>query len=101
MVTGDEWSASLFVWHLDMERLLHEALSSEMVHYTNAKVVLVGDSGVGKSGLALALTNQPFVPTESTHGRHVWLLDKREVQQDSGSHETREVLLWDLAPVRG
>ncbi|HXQ33457.1 MAG TPA: hypothetical protein VN843_05495, partial [Anaerolineales bacterium] len=59
------------------ERLAREKAEAKkddvqrLVEYTNAKVVLVGDTGVGKSGLALALTNQPFVPTESTHGRRV------------------------------
>ncbi|MBV9691104.1 MAG: TIR domain-containing protein, partial [Ktedonobacteraceae bacterium] len=90
----------LYIWHLDLEYLLWEARMSEGVHYTNAKVVLVGDSGVGKSGLALVLTQQSFAPTESTHGRHVWVLDQQEVQVDSGPRETREVLLWDLAGQR-
>jgi GTPase SAR1 family protein len=67
------------------------------VHYTNAKVVLVGDSGVGKSGLGLVLTGQPFAPTESTHGRRVWTFESEEVKLDSGRKETRETLLWDLA----
>lgn len=38
--------------------------------YTNAKVLLVGDSGVGKSGLAYRLTQNEYVPTISTDG--VW-----------------------------
>ena len=40
--------------------------------YANAKIVLLGDSGVGKSGLALVLAGKQFEPTESTHARHVW-----------------------------
>jgi WD40 repeat protein len=39
--------------------------------YANAKVLLLGDSGVGKSGLALVLAGEPFRPTESTHARHM------------------------------
>ncbi len=43
----------------------------------------------------LTLTGQPFVATESTHGRRVWTFDS----QKSGSHEEeiREIFLWDLA----
>ena len=67
------------------------------VRYANAKVVLVGDSGVGKSGLGLVLTGQPFAPTESTHGRFVWTFDSQEVDLGGGRKETRETLLWDLA----
>ena len=73
------------------------ARSDRTVHYTNAKVVLVGDTGVGKSGLGLVLTGQPFQPTESTHGRNVWTFDIHEVALDGGRKETRETLLWDLA----
>jgi len=60
--------------------------------YRNAKVVLVGDSGVGKSGLALVLTGQNYRPTSSTHGRQVWMYERSGTPE-----ETREILLWDLA----
>ncbi len=39
--------------------------------YTNAKILLLGDSGVGKSGLALVLAGEKFRPTESTHARRI------------------------------
>jgi WD40 repeat protein len=97
LVTAGQRPQDLFVWQLDVEHLLHEASSTGTVHYRNAKVVLVGDSGVGKSGLALVLTGHRFTPTDSTHGRHVWLLDQQEVSLDSRLHETREIWLWDLA----
>src|SRR5262249_2345140 len=85
------------IWQLDLEYLLGVATSGEAVHYTNAKVVLVGDSGVGKSGLGLVLSQQPFTVTESTHGRHLWNFDQQEVSLDKRRKETRETLLWDLA----
>ncbi len=66
--------------------------------YANAKVLLLGDSGVGKSGLAMVLAGEEFTPTESTHGRRIWRLPATEAaeEQDS-SGDSREVLLWDLA----
>jgi GTPase SAR1 family protein/nucleotide-binding universal stress UspA family protein len=63
--------------------------------YANAKVLLLGDSGVGKSGLAMVLAGEGFTPTESTHGRRIWRLPAAE-EQDSAD-DSREVLLWDLA----
>jgi len=67
--------------------------------YANAKVLLLGDSGVGKSGLAMVLAGKEFTPTESTHGRRIWRLpaaDPAADEQESPG-ESREVMLWDLA----
>ena len=63
--------------------------------YANAKILLLGDSGVGKSGLGLVLADEPFEPTDSTHARRIWKMPVRELDPDSGVQ--REVLLWDLA----
>ncbi|MFD4642290.1 TIR domain-containing protein [Lentzea sp. NPDC058436] len=65
--------------------------------YANAKIVLVGDTGVGKSGLGLVLSGRPFAPTDSTHGRNVWTFEKSIGTTPSGDVQTRETLLWDLA----
>jgi class 3 adenylate cyclase/GTPase SAR1 family protein len=62
---------------------------SEDPHYTNAKVVLVGESGVGKTGLGVRLVEKVWRPTPgATHGMNVWLLH---------SEPEREVMLWDFA----
>jgi GTPase SAR1 family protein len=63
--------------------------------YANAKVLLLGDSGVGKSGLAMVLAGEKFRATESTHGRRIWPLPTAEEPDDPGGD--REVLVWDLA----
>jgi GTPase SAR1 family protein len=63
--------------------------------YANAKVLMLGDSGVGKSGLAMVLANQEFQPTESTHGRRIWWLPATEEPAFAGY--IRDVLIWDLA----
>jgi GTPase SAR1 family protein len=61
--------------------------------YANAKILLLGDSGVGKSGLALVLAGEEFRATDSTHARQV-----RRLPLPAGpGSEQREVLLWDLA----
>lgn len=75
---------------------IREAPLTRAHRYANAKVVLVGDSGVGKSGLALVLTGRPYAATESTHGRHVWPFESITIKTGE-STRTRETLLWDLA----
>jgi WD40 repeat protein len=63
--------------------------------YANAKVLLLGDSGVGKSALAMVLAGEPFRPTESTHARRIWLMSTAE--RGDSLWADREILLWDLA----
>jgi GTPase SAR1 family protein len=63
--------------------------------YANAKVLLLGDSGVGKSALAMVLAGEEFRATESTHGRRIWRLPATE--EPDAYDGDREVLVWDLA----
>jgi WD40 repeat protein len=41
---------------------------SDQVQYTNAKVLLVGESGVGKTGLSKVLAGEKWEPSDSTVG---------------------------------
>jgi WD40 repeat protein/class 3 adenylate cyclase len=86
----------IHIWELDLAVLLGH-VAEPSTRYVNAKVVLVGDTGVGKSGLSLVLNSQSFEATESTPGRRVWTLDSRDVRLNDNVTQTRETLLWDLA----
>ena len=66
-----------------------------MSTYANAKVLMLGDSGVGKSGLAMVLAREPFQLTESTHARRIWKMPAPGLAGSTGAQ--REILLWDLA----
>ncbi|MGB6164451.1 MAG: TIR domain-containing protein [Pseudonocardiaceae bacterium] len=84
----------LHLWELDVDRLLaHSATPS--VSYTTAKIVLVGESGVGKTGLGWRLAHGEFVEHVSTHGQQFWLLD--ELGGTGADGTKREAILWDLA----
>ena len=92
--------ARLSLYELDLDVLLGERRPSPIsrtVHYVNAKVVLVGDTGVGKTGLSLVLSGRPFQATNSTAGRQVWALGTTEDELSGDRRRTRETLLWDLA----
>lgn len=88
-------NATAVLLELDLPTLRTRARREETVHYANAKVVLLGDTGVGKSGLGLVLAGKPFEATESTHQRNVYRLSTTVTAGDRP--ERREVYLWDLA----
>ena len=72
-------------------------LTAPAVHHRTAKVILVGDTGVGKSGLAHRLVRGKFVDTRSSHARQALVLDRSTVKTAGGVDEHRETVLWDLA----
>ena len=65
----------------------------DQVEYTNAKVLLVGESGVGKTGLSKVLAGEEWQPSDSTVG--AWATQwKLPVSSDQGVE--REIWLWDF-----
>lgn len=71
------------------------AAASEPSKYTNAKVLLVGETGVGKSGLAIRLTENKFEKTESTDGH--WATQLSLPHELDDEETEREIWLWDFA----
>ncbi|MBW8014843.1 MAG: TIR domain-containing protein [Planctomycetes bacterium] len=84
------------IWDIDIKAILELDAAAAKVQYKNAKIVLLGDTGVGKSGLAWVLLGNKFKATESTHGREVKVFGKTKVKLKNGSSETREAFLWDM-----
>ncbi len=97
LATLGEKDTIIRLWELDLEILLGEKQVSHSVHYANAKAVLIGDTGVGKTGLGLVLSGKKYETTDSTHGRNVFTFDSFEADLKNNRKETRETLLWDMA----
>lgn len=97
LATLDEEDTLVRIWRFNDAALRDAIPVMPTVRYTNAKVVLVGDSGVGKTSLANALMGKPLEPTYSTHGRHVHRFSYDDHRIDQGVNEIREIFLWDLA----
>jgi small GTP-binding protein len=69
--------------------------ASEAAKYTNAKILLVGETGVGKSGLAYRLIENKFVPTISTDA--AWATQLSLPHNANTEDTEREIWLWDFA----
>lgn len=87
------------IWKLDPEVLLSQAprakATTQSVHHATAKIVLVGESGVGKTGLGWRLAHGEFKEHSSTHGQQFWILDSLNFRRSDGTN--CEAILWDLA----
>ncbi len=89
------WDLSEFVTETRSVETLVPDLSfvPEQVQYTNAKVLLVGESGVGKTGLSMRLVKNCWQPSDSTVG--AWATQwKLPVASNSGVEQ--EIWLWDF-----
>ncbi|MCP4580409.1 MAG: DUF4365 domain-containing protein [candidate division Zixibacteria bacterium] len=84
---------SIRIW--DMPKLEAKVDVGEPVRYTNAKVILAGDTGVGKSGLAVRLTTNEFELTKSTDAH--WASRYALPHESSDKGIEREIWLWDFA----
>jgi len=105
------------IWQLDASRLESEAntltqvntLTSEIasidleagkdaIYYTSAKIVLVGESSVGKSCLALRLAEDRYEEQGTTHGMRLWTMAPEQLSPEAGAPEgeKRDIVLWDM-----
>jgi len=75
---GSRRSRLIHLYELDYDVLLGQR-TTPSVSYTSAKIVLVGDSGVGKTGLGWRLAKGEFKEHASTHGQQFWLLDSSAI----------------------
>ncbi len=89
------WDLSEFVGEVRAPKVAVPVLPTapEQVEYTNAKVLLVGESGAGKTGLSKVLAGEKWEPSDSTVGAWAtqWKLDV-----DASDGVEREIWLWDF-----
>jgi small GTP-binding protein len=99
--SGD-WFGRLKVWDLSELAAKTQTLEAaapalppapEQVQYTNAKVLLVGESGAGKTGLSKRLALNDWEPSDSTVG--AWATHWK-LPVDASDGVEREIWLWDF-----
>jgi WD40 repeat protein len=81
------------VW--DLSQLSADDIPSVAV-YASAKVLLTGNSGVGKSGLAHRMVHGKLIPTISTDAVWATILPIPQMAEPATGVE-REIWLWDFA----
>ncbi len=84
----------IHIWELDLGKLLGQP-AAPSANYTSAKIVLVGESGVGKTGLGWRLAHDEYKQHASTHGQQFWPLGQLSQTRRDGAQ--CEAVLWDLA----
>ncbi|MFC1805912.1 GTP-binding protein, partial [Planctomycetota bacterium] len=94
LATLGEQDRVVRIWDLDLVALLGAPPAVPSVRHTTAKIVLVGDSGVGKTGLGWRLAHGEYKDHSSTHGQQFWVLDQLRTTRDGTECEA---VLWDLA----
>jgi WD40 repeat protein len=84
------------IWDLDLARLRGAEPEVPTFFYVNAKAVLLGESGVGKSGLGIRLAEGEFRLSDSTHGTQFWYFPTEQLSALPENIQA-ELTLWDLA----
>ena len=104
--SGDErggirvWDLSEFVTEVRTPKDTASGLplAPDQVQYTNAKVLLVGESGAGKTGLSKRLALDDWQPSDSTVGAWAtqWELEATLPEGRVCDGMEREIWLWDF-----
>jgi hypothetical protein len=91
--------AVIHIWDLDLDTLFSTlpGRAPLAVHHATAKIVLLGDSGVGKTGLGWRLAHGYFKEHASTHGQQFWVLDQLSTRLRLHREVQCEAILRDLA----
>jgi len=90
----------IYILELDLQFLRSNTVS-RTAKYTSAKVVLVGESNVGKSYLAhrIATGEAPHDNTiKSTHGMKFWPIEPEKLSPAAAAQpgDRRDIVLWDM-----
>lgn len=89
---------TVFVFDTDPKAIARAAPPPRTLQYTSAKVVIIGESNVGKTCLALRLAEDRYAELGTTHGTQFWSLpaDKLGPKAIPPEGERRDVVLWDM-----
>lgn len=98
LATVGESGKTINIWDLDIEELKNNSSAIKTILYSSAKIVLVGESNVGKSCLSLRLSEDRYEELKTTHGIRFWTilpeqLDPNDVKTPGMK---RDIVIWDM-----
>lgn len=111
LATLGEQDKSIRLWDIDVDTLIpspsnlrphgRATIATRPVRYTSAKVVLVGESNVGKSCLAMRLAEDRYPADHehgTTHGMRFWPMEAEALHPSAKppDGQRRDVVLWDF-----
>lgn len=90
---------SVRIWELDLDWLVANAAGA--VRYASAKIVILGETNVGKSCLAMRLAEDRYPSDQelgTTHGMRFWPIEAEDLHPAAKppKDQRREVVLWDF-----
>ncbi|HOX37981.1 MAG TPA: hypothetical protein PL033_08335 [Candidatus Brocadiia bacterium] len=94
LATLGEQNLCVRIWKLDDEWLIPPHLSD--IHYANAKALVLGDSGSGKTALVNALCGSQAQPPRGDGLADIRLMERVNLETQAGQQAWRETLLWDI-----
>jgi GTPase SAR1 family protein len=92
-VAASSNGSNIALWDIVIDLLASPI--GETVRYTTAKIALVGDSGVGKTGMGWRLAHGTFKDHPSSHGQQSWVV--RELAMTRADGTLCEAVLRDFA----
>ena len=100
LATLGEQDTLVRVWEIVPDVILGLELQ-ESLRYTSAKIVLVGESNVGKSCLAMRLAEDRYPEDHehgTTHGMRFWPMEAKKLHPSAEppKGQRRDVVLWDF-----
>jgi small GTP-binding protein len=95
LIASSDKDSVMRIWDFNPMKLMGNRASQKSIQYTTAKLVIVGDSGVGKTGLGWRLAHNEFKEHSSTHGQQFWVAPILSTRREDGTE--CEAVVWDLA----
>jgi hypothetical protein len=101
LATLAERDSIVQILELDVASLIGASTTANTIRYTSAKIVLVGESNVGKSCLAMRLAMGRYPEDHehgTTHGMRFWKMKPEQLDPQAAAPEgeRREVVIWDM-----